>query len=181
MIILCDIDDTLTNFGELLLKDLNTLHGTSHNYDDMTSWNWFINNYDYPWAPCEKTEFWDRLTFDKKAIHTLEDIIRKGNRVYLCSASFFDSVLAHKIETTLSQFNPKLLNSRNVIICHDKKLVHGDIRIDDNPENMSIHSINLLLDKPWNRDCNLPWMKRCNSWDDVSKQLENLCSHNYYE
>lgn len=172
---LVDIDDTISNFGEILINELNQIYHTSFTKEDMNNWEWLRNNFKNPWFPTEYKTFWDKVSIDKNAINCLENLVQKGEEVYLVTASFPNDCLGYKIRKTLENFNEKYINESNVIVCYDKSLIKGDIRIDDGIHNFCDDSLNILLTQPWNKNCNEKksdsdiLIIRKNNWQEISK------------
>lgn len=175
MNIIIDIDDTISNFCETLLTSLNQLYRTNYSKKDVTSWDWFNNHFENPWFPLNDKEFWKRVSIDPIAVETIQNLQLNYNQVYLTTASHFNDALGRKINETLSYFNPKIINERNVIVCQDKLAVRADIRIDDGIHNLSYTSTNILIDQPWNQDCKIPHF-RFNDWSEINKFISNFSS-----
>ena len=70
-----------------------------------------------------------------------------------------------------------LIDVKDVIICHNKNMVKGDIRIDDGIHNLYDGSINILVNQPCNQsktdNFNSKYM-RVNSWEDIEKVLNQI-------
>lgn len=169
---LVDIDDTISNFGEVLIRELNNIYNTSFTKEDMNNWEWLKDNFKNPWIPTESKEFWDKVSIDKDAINCLEKLVQKDEEVYLVTASFPNDMLGYKIRKTLENFNQKYINEKNVIVCYDKSLIKGDFRIDDGIHNLYSESLNILLTQPWNKNFNERKSKaltiRKNNWKEIN-------------
>ncbi len=153
MRVLIDIDDTITNFCNVLLNDLNRIHNTNYIKEDITSWNWLSETFKEPWIPLEKENFWNRVIVFPDAINFIEELRKNKNEVYLITAAFPSDTLGIKIRSTISFFNSDLINYKNVIVCQDKSIVNGDIRVDDGIHNLiNNDSVNCLYSQPWNKN-----------------------------
>lgn len=162
MRILFDIDDTITNFSEVLLKRLNTSYETSYSKNNINSWNWLKSTFENPWKPLEDKSFWDEIEVDKNAIILIENLIENGHEVYLATASFPNDALGYKIRKTLEFFNKKIMDEGNVIVCYNKALINCDVRVDDAIHNLiDRNSINFLYTQPWNKDINVADYPNC--------------------
>ncbi len=174
MIILIDIDDTISNFSEVLINHLNRLNNTNFKKEDISDWDWYKNHFENPWKPTEYKNFWDDIVIDKNSINLIEKLVENGHEVYLVTASFPSDSLGYKVRKTLSNFKENLLNESNIIICSNKHIIKGDLRIDDGIHNLDSNSINILFDQPWNRNIiknkNIPKFKRVKNW----KEIENI-------
>ena len=170
MRILIDIDDTITNFCEILLNQLNDAYQTNYKKNQIKNWEWFKNTFEKPWLPLEDKNFWNEIEVDKNAINFIEKSIKNGNEIYLVTAAFPNDALGHKIRKTLEFFNENLLTYRNVIVCHNKSLIDGDVRIDDAIHNLTnSNSLNILYTQPWNQTVDEIEYNciRINSWNDL--------------
>lgn len=176
MKILIDIDDTISNFGEVLLNYLNRIYETDYRKEDIINWKWLRNNFENPWLPTEWNFFWDDVKIDKKAIECIENLSKNKHEVYLVSASFPNDSLGYKIRKTLNCFDSNLINESNIIICKNKGIIKGNIRIDDGYHNLYNDSLNILFDQPWNQniDSILPAFERKKSWEEIEVYLENI-------
>lgn len=153
MTILVDIDSTITNFGETLLRYLNRLYGTHHRYTNITSYGWFDQTFAQPWLPTEHDYFWDDVKVNPEAVATIESWVQQGHKARLVTASHFNSMLPYKIRKTLEAFNPELINERNIIIAQDKSVICGDIMIDDCVDNLvDFSGVRICYAQPWNKD-----------------------------
>ena len=161
MKVLIDIDDTITNFCVVLLKKLNEIYHTNYTKKDITHWNWLRETFPNPWLPLEQKEFWDEIVVDENSINFIENLVKSGMEVYLVTAAFPSDALGYKLRKTLSFFNENLINYRNIIVCYDKHIIKGDIRIDDAIHNLTDrNSTNFLMSQPWNENVNAE--KYCN-------------------
>lgn len=175
MTILIDIDDTITNFDYILLSHLNAIYNTHYSVSDITSWNWFRDTFPNPWLPLNNKSFWDEVFVFKSARAVIEEWVKEGHQVYLVTASHFTDTLGYKIQTTLDQFDPMLINERNVVVCQNKQLINGDVRIDDGLHNFSENSINLLYNQPWNQSCDLgSIITRVSDWNEIRDKIAEL-------
>lgn len=175
MIILVDIDSTITNFGEMLLLANNQLHNTNYRYTDITSYDWFDQTFYTPWKPTEYQCFWNTVEVNPAAVTTIEKWVKQGYKVYLVTASHFNDMLGYKLNKTLEAFSPDLINERNVIVAQDKTAIHGDIMIDDCIDNLNSHTaFPICFAQPWNKD----WKEdRTNDWEEIDKIVSNVAYH----
>lgn len=135
MTILIDLDNTISNLSHVLLRKLNTLNGTSHKYEEITSYDWFDKTFDCPWRITGENGFWDKVEISKDAVDTIEWMVERKNQVYIVTSSMISKNIYDKIRATLSHFNKNLINENNIIITKNKFLVRGDCLIDDCMDN----------------------------------------------
>ena len=183
MIIFIDIDDTITNFAEILLKRLNKKYKTNYNIKDITCWNWITEHYNEPWEVIDKS-FWEEVEVIAGAKKFIKERLEKNDEIYLVSATFIDNYLSIKIENTLKKLD-NLLDKNHVIITNNKKLLCGDIMIDDGVHNLVENNchLNFCFAQPWNWEVVTAELKykniiRTNEWqriNDVTSHYKSLC------
>ena len=175
MTILVDIDSTITNFGETLLRYLNRLYGTRHRYTNITSYDWFDQTFAQPWLPTEHDYFWDDVKVNPEAVTTIESWIRQGHKVFLVTASHFNTMLSYKIRKTLEAFDSTLINQSNVIIAQDKSAIQGHVMIDDCVDNLyAFNKVRICYTQPWNQDFN--GSLRFSDWDKINEAIKLIQS-----
>lgn len=178
MKILIDIDDTISNFSEVVLRRLNQLYLTHYKKEDINNWHWFKQTFHNPWLILQEKNFWDEIKIDKNAINFIEKIAQNGEEIYLVTASFFNDSLGYKIKKTLENFNEKIINESNIIVCNNKSMIKGDIRIDDGFHNLFEDSINILYSQPWNLiyDNSIQKIKfyRKNNWSEIEEFYKKI-------
>jgi 5'(3')-deoxyribonucleotidase len=172
MTVLIDIDSTITNFAEVLLKYLNEQYSTHYSINDITHWNWFTNTFASPWKPLELAQFWNEVQVMPEAVSAIKTIQGKGAKVYLVTASFFTDTLGLKIRNVLKEFNGAL-TEHNVIVAQNKSLILGDVMIDDNIENLKTCRCprKILFKQPWNRHKRTTFIPT-NDWYSIPYMLE---------
>lgn len=175
MTILIDIDDTITNFGYILISRLNTKYNTSYTVENIDSWDWIKQHFPAPWEITNDKSFWDEVRVFKSAKSVIEELAHQGHQIYLVTASFFNDTLGYKITSTLDQFDPMLINEKNIIVCQNKQAINGDVRIDDGLHNFAQNSINLLYNQPWNQSCELGnIITRVYNWNEIRAKIAEL-------
>lgn len=170
MTILVDIDNTITNFSEVLLQANNNEYDTDYTYNQITSYDWFSKTFEDPWLITTRHYFWNRVKVSPEAVSTIESWVKQGHKVLLVTASYFSDALGRKIEKTLEPFNPELINERNVIIAQDKSSIMGDVMIDDCVDNLRETScLPICYAQPWNKDWD-GWRKQ--SWSSINRIID---------
>lgn len=165
MTILVDIDSTVTNFSEILLYCLNDTYNTKYNYNDIASYDWFERKFTKPWLPTEYEFFWDDVKINPEAVSTIESWSQQGHKVYLVTASHFNSMLGYKIRKTLEAFDQTIINQHNIIIAQDKSIIKGDVMIDDCVDNLlNFDGLPICYAQPWNK---FWWGFRDDLWDSI--------------
>lgn len=177
--ILVDIDSTITNFGEVLLKYLNQFYNTKYEYNDISYYNWFVDTFSDPWLVTEFDYFWDEVKVDSKAIATIEYWTKQGRQVYLCTSSHFNNMLSYKIKKTLEPFNSELINENNVIITQNKSIINANIMIDDSLDNLySFTGVKICYAQPWNKNYE---GYNVNRWDKINGIVQSYTSYVYLQ
>lgn len=180
MTILVDIDSTITNFGEALLKTNNVIFGTDYTYDQIATYDWFNFTFADPWAITKHPGFWDVVKVNPDAVSTLESWVKQGHKVYLVTASHFNDTLGYKILKTLEAFNPELINERNVVIAQDKSIVMGNVMIDDCVDNLeNFDGVRICYAQPWNE--NFKEVFRYNNWDKIDSVIQGFSRFSCYK
>lgn len=166
MTILCDIDNTINNFSQILLTYLNLNEQTDYKVDDITTYDWFEQNFKDPWKYTNYPSFWKAVSINPNAVKTLELLAQNGHQIYLVSSSHFNDMLGLKIRNTLANFNPSLINESNIIITQNKWAIKGDVLIDDCIDNLDdFEGIRICYKKPWN--ANYTGALKAKTWEQV--------------
>lgn len=174
MTILVDIDNTITNFSEVLLKTNNVIFSTDYTYNQIATYDWFDTAFADPWTITKHPGFWDVVKINSSAVTILESWVKQGHKVLLVTASHFNNTLGYKIRKTLEPFNPELINERNIIIAQDKSAIMGDVMIDDCVDNLiNFGGVRICYAQPWNK--NFKDGFRYNDWniiDDIVQAFD---------
>lgn len=175
MIILVDIDSTITNFSEALLKTNNVIFGTDYTYDQIATYDWFNATFTDPWTITKHPGFWDVVKVNPDAVSIIESWVKQGNKIYLVTASHFNDTLGYKIKKTLEHFNPELINERNIIIAQDKSTIMGDVMIDDCIDNLvNFEGARICYAQPWNQ--HYGGSLRFSDWDKINEVVGTIQS-----
>lgn len=169
MIILIDIDSTLTNFSEVLLHELNDIYKTSYPHSAIDSYEWFDQTFEDPWSITDTTAFWNKVQVNPYAIETIHNLM-DNNLIYLVTASHYNNCLGYKIKSTLAAFPDKMLSTYNVIVAQNKSMIKGDVLIDDSMDNLkNFNGVKICYAQPWNES----WTEgiRTNSWTKIYEIL----------
>lgn len=184
MTIFIGIDDTITNFGEVLLQRLNNKYRTSFKLEDITSWEWYRENFINPWEVINKS-FWEEVEVNIEAKNFIKKRLEKNDEIYLVSATFIDNNLPIKIEKTIEKLD-NLIDKNHIIITNNKTLLCGDIMIDDGIHNLINNhcKINICFAQPWNWSITTNFQReylniiRTNEWDRINDIIKY--SYLYY-
>lgn len=180
MRIFIDIDDTITNFGGVLLKNLNEKYNTNYKISDIINWDWIKEKFEEPWSVLTPW-FWREVKVDNKAKNFIERRIMQGDEIYLATATFIDEALPVKIETTLKQLD-NIIDKDHVIITRNKNILCGDMMIDDGLHNLIDNNCkyNVCFSQPWNYSLITRTENECleilrtSSWNTIYNYIELL-------
>lgn len=157
MTILVNIDGVIFYTQQTLLKWTNESYAIDYSVDDITSCDWFYTKFnDSPWTVMECEDFWKDVYVDEYAIDYILKWKHEGHTIKFITASYYYNALSFKIRKLLNYLNGDgEFDDRDVIVCHDKNMVKGDILIDDNFDNANIFSkipnqYSILYSQPWN-------------------------------
>lgn len=172
--ILVDMDDTIENLCKAWVKELNKRHGTKVKPSDIHEWDMSKSFPGLPmkeiYAPLHSESFWDTVKPIPGAPEALERLCLDGHRVIIVTASHPDTV-PMKLNKVLFKYFP-YLGYRDVIIASQKDVVIGDVRIDDNPENLTLardKSLRILFTQPHNKSFNATYhgIVRADNWVEI--------------
>lgn len=156
-----------------LLNDFNHTHFTVENID---SYDWFDKNFTRPFDLTENVAFWNDVKTNEEAIKHILKWKHEGHTIKFVTASYYHYSLPTKIHRLLDYFNGEF-DDRDVIVCHDKNMVRGDVLIDDCFENADAfgnipNQYSILYYQPWNinqflHEENIGKMLSYDSWDGI--------------
>ena len=172
MTILVDMDDTIEDLLGAWTAYLAETTGVCVKPEDIREWDM---SKAYPsltpeqiYSPLSNPEFWRSVRPIDSAAEYLQRLRSDGHNVYIVTASYYKTVPL-KIENVLHKYFP-FISDRAVIVASTKKMIKGDVLIDDNPGNLvGGDYARILFDAPHNRDFHEECygMKRARSWEEV--------------
>lgn len=176
--LLVDMDDVLENLVECWVQVLNERYGTSVCEEDITSWH--IAEF-FPtltktqvFGALQEPDFWERLSPLPKAPEVLARLIADGHTVRIVTASHYMAVTP-KIKLLLRLY--PYITWEDVIIASDKRLIKGDVMIDDGIHNLETTTCEkLLFNRPHNRTypAEENGMIRVHNWDEVYYEITKI-------
>lgn len=183
IVVLVDLDDTMTNLVRAWCRWLNHRHGTNVSENDIRKWE--IADYfpeltkDEVFEPVHMDKFWECVEPKEDAPKYIKMMIDEGFDVYVCTASSFDTIKS-KFENILGKYFSFIPWSR-VIVTENKKLVSGDILIDDGVHNLECGSYKkILMSAPHNEayDAESNGMTRVKTWEEAYNAVHDYASKN---
>ena len=181
--ILVDMDDTIENLCEAWCAALNKQHNLRVKPQNIKEWDL---RQSFPtltpkqiYAPLFNDAFWDTVKPIPGAQKALRELAEDGHRLLIVTASHPETVSA-KLNKVLFRYFP-FLGYRDVIVASQKDVIRGDVRIDDNPENLTLvndGSLRILFNRPHNESFNADAhnIERADDWDEI-KAMVSLYSY----
>ncbi len=179
MIILTDADGVLENLTQEWIALLNETYGTCVRYDDLREWDMCAA---FPGLTREQVygmelneALYDRLRPIEGAKECLEKLMAKGHTVYVVTDTPYQ-IVKPKMEKVIFRYYP-FLTWKNLILTSNKKLIRGDILIDDGVHNLLGGSYRkILVSAPYNEDFDAAanGMVRTRSWKEIEKALADM-------
>ena len=178
--IFVDMDGTIERLLEVWIARLNKRHGLNITIDDVTCWDmtrvFSELTPEEVFEPFSDDSIWHEIEPMEGAGEVLEEWIKSGHRVYIVTASQYESLKA-KMDGLLFRCFP-FIRWENVIIIENKQLLKGDVMIDDGLHNLIGGDYEkILFDAPYNRtvDDKLFGLTRVKSWAEVRAAVAGLC------
>lgn len=179
-ILFVDCDDTIENFCEVWIKELNKKYNKNYSTEDIKEWD--IQKY-YPNTTKEEllevatsAKFWDKVKPKRDAIVYLY-LLQREFDVYIVTSGSYRSMYYKVPKIIKKYFN--FIPEQNIICCTDKHLLKGDYLIDDNPSNLlsgypSYKGI--LFTAPHNKhiNCKQSGLFRADNWKDIYQYLTKV-------
>jgi len=173
--ILVDMDDVLENLVECWLAEIELRFGISIPIEDIKTWD--IASFfptltkEQVFSPLSDDEFWDKLTPLLGASECLSILINDGHTVRIVTASYYETLPA-KMKWLFKHY--PFLKWEDVIVAYDKKIINGDVLIDDGIHNLEGAPYKkILFSRPYNIDYDAEsnGMVRVRSWIDIYREI----------
>lgn len=176
MIALCDLDGVLNNFVQVCLDKFNKENNTHHviediyTYDIATSlgfqdFKYFLDNYLLAADVAENCQPLEDAIKYLELVNNMLDLRIVTAREW-CQ-------LTHIFEWFQQHFN--YIKDKQIIRCQEKRLVRGDVLIDDSLDNiLSFPAGRILFDYRYNRDVDdlQNFINRVKNWEECYNVLK---------
>lgn len=179
--ILVDADDTIEYLAKAWVDVLNEKHGTSVDVEDLTSWEvqkaFPTLSKEEVYAPLKDESIWDRVRPREDAVFYLKKLIEEGHKVYIVTATNHETYKA-KMERVILRYFPYIKRT-DVIVAYNKKMIQGDVRVDDGVHNLlDCDGLRILIDAPHNRafDEEKEGIIRVFDWQNAYKLINNYAA-----
>lgn len=172
MIIGIDIDGTINNLGETVLKVYNRDSGDNLQMKDIKKYH--IENYVKPqykdnfYKYFSSGEVWRQIEFIPRCKEFISKLFNDGHTIYFITKTeprnFF------KKASWLERNFPYLDIRKCFFNCPNKKLMNIDVMIDDHLDNLGgAQKFKIIFDYSYNRDFTLKDMTyfRCYDWEEI--------------
>ncbi len=177
--ILVDMDDTIEYLLKAWVAWLNHECGTKVNWQEISEWDMTKN---FPmltpqqiYEPLEIPEFWDHVKPIPYATEMIHQLIYEGHDIFIVTSTNYKT-LSPKMEKVLFRYFP-YLSFDNVIVTSCKRLIKGDILIDDGPHNLlGSDCIKLLMDAPHNQKIDEAKLgaRRVHGWEEIYNVIHEI-------
>lgn len=154
LVVLVDMDDTITDLLGAWVNMLNMMYGTSVDPNDIMQWDIArsfptLTN-EQVFAPLFRDDLWLYVKPKNRAVEVLERIVQDGHKVFIVTTSSYET-LRSKMDHVLFRYFP-FLTWDDVIITANKQMIKGDVLIDDGVHNLVGGEYEkILVDAPHNR------------------------------
>lgn len=172
MILCVDIDNTINNLQDAVIKLFNERYNSSYTIDDFTEYN-VENVLSVTDAMVMQSMYGeDGLYNNVRPINGAQDALQKlineGHTIYLVTDAI-PSTYDEKIKW-VKHFFP-FIDAAHIVAMKHKHLFKCDIMIEDNMQNLlaGVHYHRVCVDYPWNRNVTdyVYGIHRCSSWKQI--------------
>lgn len=169
-----DMDNTIFNFMEVLIKEYNKKYSDNVQFSDLTKYD-FSDKIKIPLKQFFK-EFATSENFRKMKpypyVKEFIDLIHNGEniKVYFVSAGHPKTMVARDklLSKTFSWYE-----SKQLIMLRDKHLLLIDVLFDDCLDNFNGAQYDcIVVTQPWNKD--IGGYECVDNWEDWYKELKNM-------
>lgn len=164
-----DMDGVLADIYEQFLSFEEREFGIRQNREDVvgkTESEAFKNEKKYALTP----SFFRNAPLITDSRRVVEKLNKEYDLYIVSAATEFPQSLLEKQEW-LNEFFP-FITWKQMVFCGSKKLICGDIMIDDHYKNLDyFNGTTLLFTQPHNQLLDEKWHTRVNSWKEIEKML----------
>ncbi len=179
MTILVDMDDTMEQLLEALVKRANERFGRNASVNEVTDWTIVCafpgikkrQILDLMYEP----GFWEDVKPVPGAAEALRHFMDEGHKIYVVTATELEHV-HRKMQDVLFRYFP-FLSPQQVIIISRKQMIRGDVLIDDGIHNLEGGEYKkILFTRPYNRDYDAEAndMIRVHNWDEIVEAIDRM-------
>lgn len=132
LIILLDLDDTISIFMPTCISKYNEIYGTNHSIEEVNDWN-IDGIFEHElWSIFKKCDVLEHMPLKEGAFETIKKWYELGHKVVIVTGvpdtiSYIDKLKWLK-NVGLDEYIYEVIPTKH------KELINGDVFIDDNPE-----------------------------------------------
>lgn len=179
MKILIDADDVLEDLTPKWITYLNKKYGTDANFEE--DYDWDLSKI-FPTLSREQVydaefeeELWDTIEPIPGAVEYVEKLLNDGHELYIVTDTPYQ-IVKTKFEKVIFKYFP-FLTWNNCIITSNKKMVKGDVLIDDGLHNLiGAEYRKILVSAPYNEafDAEKNGMVRVKNWEEIYEAVSEM-------
>ena len=179
MILCVDIDDTLCNLQETVIRIFNKRYNTNYTLEGFHDFN-IMNVLPVEEATKFKSIYGEHGVYDLvKPFVCSQDGLRKlmndGHQIYLASNIIPET---HSEKVAFVQRYYPFIDPSRIIAIKDKWLLRADIMIEDNLDNLLAKPYyhRILMNRPWNQNVSdyVYGIYRCNNWNEIVDTVNKI-------
>ncbi len=174
--ILFDADDVAEDLIGNWVLAVNEKYGTAVTPEDVRDWDitkaFPTLTREQIFSVLDENELWENLEAIPGSQSYLQRLFDDGHELYMVTATDYRTCEA-KIERMLKLF--PFLDSKHIIIAHNKQMICGDVLIDDAPHNLvGGQYFPILFDRPHNRGFDESKYKihRVTTWEEIYQLIQ---------
>lgn len=170
--LIVDMDDVMADASGSILEIYNEEFGTHYTHGDFDNTNLWDQEVSHKYLSVRhrlfEPGFFRNMAVKDNAVEIMKHLNDKYEVFIVSAATEFPNSLKEKIEWLEEHFT--FISWKRVVLCGDKKVIKGDIMLDDHDKNLkTFQGRPILFDAIHNR--NLQGYERVKNWDDVAALL----------
>lgn len=177
--VLVDMDQVLENFTEEWITALNERFGTEVDFNSLTEWNIYTAFPGHSEKEIDEISFEDefirRLRPINGAVEYSKKLTDDGHLLYVVTSTDYRTVWGKFVHIILKYF--PFIPWKNVIITANKKIIKGDVLVDDGIHNLEGGEYRkILFSAPYNMWYNAEenGMLRADNWREVYELISKM-------
>lgn len=179
--IFVDLDGTIEDLFSPWIIKLNEISGRNYKMSDIKDWSippYFPElSYDEIMAPVRGPEIWKEVKPIPYAAEVLKRLKDAGHQIFIVTASEYQS-LKEKMEDMFFKYFP-FFTFNDVVITTNKKLLKGDVLIDDALHNLiGGEYAKIIFDASYNRcvDDKAEGLIRVYNWLEIEEIINKMAN-----
>lgn len=164
--ILIDWDDTLADLCPVWIDELNKKFALEASIEELNGWDMGMLfpslTREQIVSPLTEEDFWKKVVAKPDAMEVLPLLLDGGYDIYICTATDYRN-LKRKVDDAVLKYFP-YIDHTQIICCHHKQMICGDLLIDDNINNLVGGTYQgLLFTAQHNKNIDI------NSYEDITR------------